>query len=682
MTRRLRYLFILTLCFTGSIFLSPKTHAQAPPTGEIWIVNPLDGALHAYTTVPEDIEIKFRIIADVNPSVGTYVYVYERVCADQSCNTILSGPTRLTRISVPGGVSHFDYEYRHWFGLGYAPNYAQVYIDIIDWTSPAYTMCHGDPFATSGYFCDGNAPFNGNDSATIRFTPVVQYYTASGNIFETGGTCTEGSPVALNGSANALVTLTTDSNTYSAYADTNGYYSIPDVPDNEEMQYFTISGVALDGYTLTPACSFNPNVSYSGGGRFNVSSGYYLNADWDVDFGYTSTCSPATHTISGKLFRTSGSVCDDVGSLDGVSSETVAVTSTDACGVTHTDSGAISDAGTFSLSVAEGSIDRFQISNISASGKETNSVCTSSTAFEPGGNQGLFVPTSTYTLNSDLAINFGYTQEDVLADGWYTVIDGDFYNPLATFQITPDAPLGGFTGFLLQTDNFSAFAFGSSFDDVENVSGADRVVASGAGGYVSNFTDSLLPTNFELSGSPATQLTDFENIVPGVYWADVSDLNTRINSRQFYSMSSDGIAVVFVKGEANSSIQFKKAFTNNSGQGYLVLIDLTDDTVTIDADVGTDNPTPLTSQIDAVVITPHHIDVASRATNERTLVVKGQLISTDGEIRFNRNRGGSNNYPSEVVKYDPQVLYKLTKFGRANEEALPGLLLVNVYWED
>ena len=119
----------------------------------------------------------------------------------------------------------------------------------------------------------------------------------------------------------------------------------------------------------------------------------------------------------------------------------------------------------------------------------------------------------------------------------------------------------------------------------------------------------------------------------------------------------DGVAVVFVDGD----LEFENEFTTGSNDSRVVFV--VDGGVTISSDVGTDViSSSTTPHIQAGIIARQGIVFESNGndpSDDLSIVVEGPLVSKDGSIEFNRDRGLSNGYPAEVVVYNPIYLNSL-----------------------
>ncbi len=466
----------------------------------------------------------------------------------------------------------------------------------------------------------------------------------------------------------------------------------------------TSSRVANVNYTIDSSYQGLWHVfvsAYDSSGMANIYDATYCAPDypWSPDGKTSLHCNPnavytvsvaattPTYTISGYVFETGGSCSENPSTnpLAGADAATILL---------ETDAGTryagVSSSGYFEFrDVPEGTLHYFSVSGVDVpDGKTLTSVCSTDNVwvdFTTGGS-GLYVPASAYVLNSNLAVNFGYTLTDSMTNGWYTVVDGDFYSSQPVSFTTPNSPLGVFTGYLLQKENYNGYGFGKSFE-VESTSGTQRVFATNDGGYVRNFTEELRVPNYEVRKPDSyQQLNSLTNLDPTTpYVTTVGKLNSLINAHTGYSLASPGVAVIYVeRGPGNQTeIDFSKEFVRSGGvEGGLLIMGLADVSAGFGTKLGTTTPT-LSPQVMAGVVVPEDIIAPSDTTTDTTLVVQGLLVSTDATIVLARNLEAANaNYPGEVVVYDPMYLYELTKQGRVNEGTLPGLYLVDIAWED
>jgi hypothetical protein len=95
------------------------------------------------------------------------------------------------------------------------------------------------------------------------------------------------------------------------------------------------------------------------------------------------------------------------------------------------------------------------------------------------------------------------------------------------------------------------------------------------------------------------------------------------------------------------------------------------------ADIGDAAPTSGKSpDIEASVISEQIITFLSKDTAEpdTTIIVEGPLVTKEGAINFNRDRGLANDYPAHVVKYNSLYLVSST------DAVLPGVSTVDISW--
>jgi hypothetical protein len=165
----------------------------------------------------------------------------------------------------------------------------------------------------------------------------------------------------------------------------------------------------------------------------------------------------------------------------------------------------------------------------------------------------------------------------------------------------------------------------------------------------------------------------FGNLAAGeVYEASTSCVQDGLdNLSGSYSVSGSGVAVVYVSG--TDTLDFEKDFVSGNSNRILFI---TQGSVRYDSALGTAAPDTSTSpSVQASVIAEQSINFESTGSqDDTTLVVEGPLVTKDGEVSFDRDRGLQNGFPAEVVVYNPTYLVELTNATPA------GVSSVDISW--
>ncbi len=266
--------------------------------------------------------------------------------------------------------------------------------------------------------------------------------------------------------------------------------------------------------------------------------------------------------------------------------------------------------------------------------------------------------------------------------GWFTSIAGDVYGGCtecadAISLGLPINPLGGFANYLIDS---VGSVFSRSDMSVKDADGNDHYSANNE--YNAEFVSSnFWPKTMQFSSSAHSQSITgsvCENIFNGVLDAGKSYGLTREclqkgidNLSGDYEVDGDGFAVLFVEADG-TSIDIDKEIKSQNDNRILIV---SEEVIDITSEIGYDSPTSSSSpNIELGLISEQSINFNSGGDNDTTIIVEGPIVTKNGVINFNRDRGLSNAYPAEVVVYNP--LY-LTAF---ELEEHPGLGIVNILW--
>lgn len=276
-------------------------------------------------------------------------------------------------------------------------------------------------------------------------------------------------------------------------------------------------------------------------------------------------------------------------------------------------------------------------------------------------------------------VHLGYK---LMTNGWFQSINGDVYggcdeNSCAN-SIEMDLPdkniiKGGFGGRLVS-------GIGSVFGNSE-LSVTDSNYSEDGNRRLEYIgTNSWWPESLTFNYPTAAEaITDCNGVFSNnleagsVYYGSTSCIQDGLEYLSGdYSITSDGVAVVYVTGI--DTLIFDKEFTSSSSARRILF--MVEGSVVIESTLGMDEPTPSTPpHIQASIISDSDINFSSVGGNkDSTIIVEGPLVSRNGNIKFNRDRGVDNDYPSEVVVYNPIYLVSLS-------ELLPfGLSSVDISW--
>ena len=273
--------------------------------------------------------------------------------------------------------------------------------------------------------------------------------------------------------------------------------------------------------------------------------------------------------------------------------------------------------------------------------------------------------------------NLGYR---LSSTGWFTSLGGDVFggcdesNCASSISVgIPDAGdiLGGFAEYLVDRVGTVFADSGLSISNDAYSADNDRRLEFMA-------SENPWPSTFSFDAPESANSVSncdgmFGNLAAGeVYEASTSCVQDGLdNLSGSYSVSGSGVAVVYVSG--TDTLDFEKDFVSGNSNRILFI---TQGSVRYDSALGTAAPDTSTSpSVQASVIAEQSINFESTGSqDDTTLVVEGPLVTKDGEVSFDRDRGLQNGFPAEVVVYNPTYLVELTNATPA------GVSSVDISW--
>lgn len=303
------------------------------------------------------------------------------------------------------------------------------------------------------------------------------------------------------------------------------------------------------------------------------------------------------------------------------------------------------------------------------------------------------------------------TADPALYQNWVTTLFGDFYAgglsvqyPSPSQYVAPwDPPHAAYDDdgaypevSLLSSNNVDITTSDTSNDySPESESGLWVEYADFKQTWPSNYrgTPPASATSLPLSGSCDEIFTGSNKLDPfEVYEGDASCISDAINavdgSPNGYELDDDGYAVVFVTG--SSDLQIDNAFTTDNDDYRVVFVTGPDVSVVVNKDLELAANPDFDSEplIEAAFIVTKDIEFEGVASDplgdpavdpDGSIMVEGPIIART--INFNRNRGTDNQYPSEIVKYNPNYIYNLTEQERNSLKSNgSGLFVIDVEW--
>jgi hypothetical protein len=278
---------------------------------------------------------------------------------------------------------------------------------------------------------------------------------------------------------------------------------------------------------------------------------------------------------------------------------------------------------------------------------------------------------STYTHN------FGLRERP--GERWYTTVDGDAVGDSITDNLCETPSGGGFTGHIINREFRSGYAIS---DSSISTGSATNAYITASGGFSKNGSiapysslDTWLQNyNFSVPAS-AQPLAGLNLSVGSLYRTTVSTFNSTVgDASHTYSISGDGMAVLFVERDGVGSIVFNGSLTSDNPNRRLLIV--TDAPIYVrrnvgyaDGQINKSSTLPQSApNIDAMLVTTDGITIESlnsTDTPDIPIILQGPVISK-GVFSLNRNLLVANRiYPAGVFRYYGKALYYLTQLERS-----------------
>jgi len=298
------------------------------------------------------------------------------------------------------------------------------------------------------------------------------------------------------------------------------------------------------------------------------------------------------------------------------------------------------------------------------------------------------------------------TEDPLVYQQWMTTLYGDFYAGSVSMEfpnqidyIAPWTPPHlSYEDNPASPDTTDVSTLSSNDIDISTDNSDSGYYPESHSGFLAKYTNftQTWPANYR--GDPPAGATEISsdcdeiftsgNLNPDTtYKADASCVNTGISnvSGGNYQLSDDGVITLYVTG--SSDLRFDNEFVSTNADRRVVFITGEDVDVKIDSSLNSGNPTfASTPEIEAAFVINKSMEFERKAgdpdpeTNPDTsVVIEGPIITKS--VLFERNRGLTNSYPSEVIKYNSYYLYKLTSQERgSNDSNYSGLFVIDVDW--
>lgn len=301
--------------------------------------------------------------------------------------------------------------------------------------------------------------------------------------------------------------------------------------------------------------------------------------------------------------------------------------------------------------------------------------------------------------------DIGYRRVSTL-NGWFVSIDGDIYTRSPLTKTLPTNPPASnlFNGYLIERNTSAGFIFSDTDINVATSANQSRIVQTGKGGFIEQMqaNHSFWPAEYAKFKTPtgtgtfSANLFNGSNTIPenSIYLVDtaakLTALNNVLNTNADYNITNDGAAMILITQQG--TVRFNSNLLARTATSGRLLFALGNNVnVEFGRTVGyvTDVVTPsLTTRanIEAsiVAITKTSSISAPGSTVEsdpdRALIIEGQIIAAKTALA--RNKFAFNDTPAEILRYNNQMLYKLTKWERSASAATKtGLFITDTVYQ-
>lgn len=270
--------------------------------------------------------------------------------------------------------------------------------------------------------------------------------------------------------------------------------------------------------------------------------------------------------------------------------------------------------------------------------------------------------------SSPTTLHLGYNLTSI---GWFHVFDGDVFGGCTddncAYSISLGVPETTSSNFEPSLIEGRGLVVGNSDLSVKSSTGENAFTSESNDFFASNVDGggNYWPDSFNFSPpADASTVSSCSDMFEGgldagkVYKATRNCVQSGIdNLSGDYRINGNGVAVLYVESDG-TSLTFEDNFrSNNQNQRRIMFV--TESAVEISSDVGEDSPDGDTRpHIEASIIAEDDITFLASATSgtDTTVIVEGPMVTKNGAIVFNRDRGINNGYPAEIIKYNPIYL--------------------------
>lgn len=323
------------------------------------------------------------------------------------------------------------------------------------------------------------------------------------------------------------------------------------------------------------------------------------------------------------------------------------------------------------------------------------------------GNNASVTGTSVRFDTTSTSVNTVHLGYKLVSTGWFTSVNGNVYGGYTDgSNITPSVEVGIplaadiplFNGYLIEG---AKVVIGNESLSVKNPLGNTRYSSSGKAIKLLHANDTwpqsydfIPPSNavsLSFDDCAAAMYGDYTLHTDKVYLVTtqclLSGFNTSAGDYVVDSVNGGRIAVMYVRPAGANVLRFNRDIKSSNNNRILFVSQAP---VEIVRNIGVAAPSLSTPpNLEVSIISKGGIrfigTTDSLNSPDTSLVIEGPLVTggaSNATIHFDRDRGTNNGHPAEVVVYNPDYLYYLTKQERdSTRPNYTGLSVAKINWE-
>lgn len=296
-----------------------------------------------------------------------------------------------------------------------------------------------------------------------------------------------------------------------------------------------------------------------------------------------------------------------------------------------------------------------------------------------------YIQASNGPRSSYSSINKFITYNPLLDQNWFTALGGDVFSGSGINIEFPEVFVADWDPVKM---GYTVGSVVSSFIANGNISpGGDDITEDNTWAKMAGFSE-IWPASYETLNVPThsevvavTSCSDFFNSdidASKIYSASSNCIRAALaNSGGNYSVSGDGIAIVYVDGY----FTIESDLVPVSSSDGLILVSNDGISITSSSSFGVDLPTKTwPPNLDLAIISDRLAFTDNGTDTDLSIIVNGVYMAKD--LVLNRNRGPDNIYPAEIFKYDYKYMYAISKMEREHPDILnfTGLSTIDIDW--